>query len=163
MTSKDYSLETFTFNKDQVKILTSITSVALKDEAVLSNSFSRVRKYFQAEKIRNSEEAKSYRLEKLKWIKEWSHETCKLLDIDDLYTKDELKNKLRDISLEKKCSVFVVELSTFLPYTNLPNGKKFTKLRFSREDMNIYFQSCCEMLNLSEISIFQRSLDAYLK
>ena len=94
MTSSELTVKSFSFNKDDLRILYSIINLALKNEACKSNSFSRVRKFFQAEET-NFEEVKRYRESKLNWINEWKMQVCSLIDIGDVYSESDLQFKIK--------------------------------------------------------------------
>ena len=160
MTSTDLSVKSFSFNKDDLRILYSIINVALKNEACKSNSFSRVRKFFQAEET-NFEEIKRYRELKLNWIKEWKMEICSLIDIGDVYSESDLKSKIT-IEPNKK-NIFIVELSTFLPYTDLSQDKRFPKLRFDKVDRENYFGACAKLISCLDNEKFHRAFNSNFK
>ena len=160
MTSSDLSVKSFSFNKDDLRILYSIINVALKNEACKSNSFSRVRKFFQAEET-NFEEVKRYRESKLNWINEWKMQVCSLIDIGDVYSESDLQFKIK-IEPNKK-NIFIVELSTFLPYTDLSEDKRFPKLRFDKVDRENYFGACSKLINYLDNEKFHKAFNSNFK
>lgn len=136
------SLDSFGFNKEEIRLLTSITYYGILAEAGKSTSYSRLRKFFQSEVDSNAEKS-VYRAKKKEWAEDWKNLTCKLLEINSVIEVAALSGSLAKLNLsEVKRSAIIVELSTFEPYFDLSIGKSWGDLRFDASDRLNYFNFC---------------------
>lgn len=140
------SLESFSFNKAEIKLLTSITYWALLHEAENSTSYSRFHKFLKKDDEAR-EATEKYQVRKRRWINDWKLMTCRLLEIDDVYIKSEISPAVTILELTgAKRQTLIVELAVFEPYFKLPKGSKGDDLKYDDEDRQRYFQFCAKIL-----------------
>lgn len=149
MGGETLSLESFGFNQDEIVLLTSITFHGVLSEAGQSESYSRVRRFFKSDS-ENAAEISAYRSRKIDWVREWKDLTCKLLEIQEVLSLEDIDAEIRRLALsDSKRNALIVELATFEPYFDLSNGKSSSILRYDFADRASYFRFCSAKLGRS--------------
>ena len=122
----------FGFGNQEIHLLASIMYWSLRNEAVSSTSYSRMRKHFMNGDSK-AREQQNYRDAKYAWTDKWYSLTSKLLEFGEAVPSECLQNKLRELKLtETKKAALCVELATFTAYYQLNKDfKEEESLSFS--------------------------------
>ena len=138
----------FGFGNQEIHLLASIMYWSLRNEAVSSTSYSRMRKHFMNGDSK-AREQQNYRDAKYAWTDKWYSLTSKLLEFGEAVPSECLQNKLRELKLtETKKAALCVELATFTAYYQINKDfKEEESLSFSDEDRKLYLQYCACIMN----------------
>jgi hypothetical protein len=124
MTAIQQSTGDFGFGAEDVHLLASMKYWALRAESLKSSSYSRVRKHFMNDGVKEREQ-QAYREKKQAWADQWYSLTSKLLDTGVVLPEAELKPKLKELNLtETKKAALCVELATFTAYHEFAEASK---------------------------------------
>lgn len=150
MTAIQLSGTDFGFGSQDIHLLASIRYWALREEAVNSTSYSRMRKHFMNEESK-AREQQAYRDGKYAWADEWYGLTSQLLELGDVIPSGRLQGFLRELGLsETKKAALCVELAKFTAYYQLDkDSKEWESLSFSDEDRKFYLRFCSEIMDES--------------
>ena len=148
MNAIQLSGDDFGFGNQDIHLLASIRYWALREEALNSASYSRVRKHFMNEENKLREQ-QAYRASKYAWADEWYGLTSRLLELGGVIPSERLQESLRELGLsETKKAALCVELATFTAYYQLDtDSKDWDSLSFSDEDRKLYLRFCSEVMN----------------
>ena len=121
----------FGFRNQEIHLLASIRYWSLRNEAVSSTSYSRMRKHFMNEDSK-AREQQTYRDAKYAWTDKWYKLASKLLEFGEVLPSDHLQDRLKELHLtETKKAALCVELATFTAYYQMTKDSKGENLSHS--------------------------------
>ena len=129
-------IKSFGFDGDDLKLLVSVINRSLVFEASKSESVGKrktISNLFSSddEVMRTID---NYRNLKKLWVTKWTRTTKTTLNIPELYTSDEIKNKFNGM-ISQRQAAFIAELSSFQPYYDLTGERKMSDgLKFTNNE-----------------------------
>jgi len=142
--------ESFTFNKDEVRVLASIKYWSLRSASSLSTLPNRQSLKNIFRDSGDVVDQSSYRQLKKEWCDEWKRLTCQLLELDDVVPENSLEKAIKNLGISKtKAAALSVEVATWEPFHELSKGEtRFQKLRTDDIDFHHY---CAYASNLPSL------------